>query len=205
MCALGQLVRVNPRGTWRGNLWRYTPLAAWLPAVDLEAVDAPEARAWLVRQYLRAFGPATAADAQWWTGLPKGAITGALAELGDEARTVAIEGLGDDYLMLAEDAERLARFDPPEEPYVFLLPALDPYIMGYQDRRRFLDPQHKTVVFDYAGNARPTVWAGGRVVGTWREEKRGRPAYDLFEAVSADEERLLDGQMKRLGEFLGGD
>lgn len=110
--------------------------------------------------------------------------------------------MGEGHLMLAEDLDALAAFAPPAEPNVFLLPALDPYIMGYQDRRRFLDPAHRTTVFDYAGNARPSVWAGGRVVGTWREEERGAPGYALFESITLAEQALLNAQFERLAAFL---
>lgn len=205
MCVEGLLVRAYPRGTWRSNLWHYARLDQWLPGVSLEGADPRQARVWLVREYLRAFGPATLADAGWWAGLAKGEIARAVAALGDEVVAVRLGDFGDEYLMLAEDAERLAHFLPSSEPYVFLLPVLDPYIMGYHDRRRFLAPEHKTLVFDYAGNARPTVWAGGRVVGVWREEKMGRPVVSLFATLSVEEQALLEAQVEGLAHFLGGD
>jgi len=116
--------------------------------------------------------------------------------------------------MLADDAQRLRDFTSPGEPHVFLLPALDPYIMGYQDRRRFLDPAHNDKVLDRAGNAVPTVWANGRVVGVWNQrEACGEPGrtsdgsvvYGLFEPVSEEERALLDAEARRLESFLGGD
>jgi hypothetical protein len=205
MCACGLLVRTRPRGTWRSSLYEYAVLSDWLPDLDLESVTQDEARAWLVRRYLAAFGPATPDDVQWWTGLTKGETQEVLGAIASEVTEVAIEGLDDGYLMPAEDAERLHAFTPPDAPYVFLLPSLDPYIMGYSDRRRFLAPEHRKKVFDRAGNAVPTVWADGRVVGVWGQRKDGQVFYELLEPVGDVEQVLLAEEMRRLEDFLDGE
>jgi hypothetical protein len=137
--------------------------------------------------------------------------------------------LGDEHPMLADDAQRLRDFARPDVPYVFFLPGLDPYIMGYRDRRRFLVPEHRTKVFDRAGNAMPTVGANGRVVGAWGQRKacgeafgypfdfaqgmakdrprrtNGSVIYSLFEPVGEKERTLLEGEVQKLEGFLGGE
>lgn len=205
MSVLGLLVRARPRGTWRSNLYEYAALSDWLPGVDLESVTSQGARAWLVRRYLAAFGPATLDDVQWWTGFSKGETEEALEALKPAVVEVVIESLGDGYLMLADDAQRLRDFAQPDVSYVFLLPGLDPYIMGYHNRRRFLAPEHRAKVFDRAGNAMLTVWANGRVVGAWGQRKDGGVIYGLFEPVSEEERALLEGAVQRLEGFLGGE
>jgi len=205
MSVLGLLVRARPRGTWRSNLYEYAALSDWLPDVDLESVTPQEARAWLVQRYLSAFGPATLDDVQWWTGFSKGETEEALRALKPAAAAVAVEGLGDAYLMLAEDAQRLRDFAQPDTPYVFLLPGLDPYIMGYRDRGRFLAAGHRAKVFDRAGNAMPTVWVNGRVVGAWGQRRDGSVVYGLLESVGEEEQALLEGEVQRLEGFLDGE
>jgi hypothetical protein len=205
MCALGLLIRARPRGTWRSNLHEYTTLSGWLPGVDLDCTPPQESQAWLVRRYLRAFGPATVSDVQWWAGFSKGETETALRVLKSEVVEVSIEGLGDGYLMLADDAQQLDNFSPPDTPYVFLLPSLDPYIMGYQDRRRFLAAEHQAKVFDRAGNAMPTVWVNGRVVGAWGQRKDGSVSSGLFDAAEQAEQGLLTAEALRLELFLGGE
>ncbi|MDY6878330.1 MAG: winged helix DNA-binding domain-containing protein [Chloroflexota bacterium] len=205
MCAQGLLIRTRPRGTWRSSLYEYAALSDWLPDVDLDSVTTEEARAWLVRHYLDVFGPATLDDVQWWTGFSKGETKKALGALEPELVEVTVEGLGDGYWMLAEDAQRLRDFasTPPDAPYAFFLPSLDPYIMGYRDRRRFLTPEHRAKLFDRAGNAVPTVWVNGQVVGAWGQQKDGSVIYGLFEAVGEEEQALLEGEIPRLEGFLG--
>jgi len=95
-CARGVLVRTRPRGTWRSSLHEYAAREAsdWLPDVDLASVTPEEARAWLVRRYLAALGPATLDDVQWWTGLTKTETKNALKPLEPELAEVSIAGLG---------------------------------------------------------------------------------------------------------------
>jgi hypothetical protein len=107
--------------------------------------------------------------------------------------------------MLADDAQRLGDSIPPDVPYVFLLPTLDPYIMGYRDRQRFLAPEQRGHVFDRAGNAVPTMWVNGRVAGVWGQRKDGSVVYRLFEAAGKPEQTLLAEEARRLEGFLGGE
>jgi hypothetical protein len=122
---------------------------------------------------------------------------------------------------LADDAQRLRDFALPDTPYVFLLPGLDPYIMGYRDCGRFLTAGHRAKVFDRAGNAMPTVWTNGRVVGAWGQRKacgepfgyaqdrprrnNGSVVHGLFEPVGGEEQALLEGKVQQLEVFLGGE
>jgi hypothetical protein len=205
MCAQGLLVRARPRGAWRSNLYEYAALADWLPNVDLDAVTPREAQTWLVQRYLSAFGPATVDDIQWWTGFSKGETNTALSALEQSLVTVAIKGQRGEHLMLADDARRLRRFAPPETPYVFFLPALDPCIMGYQDRRRFLMPEHHDKSFDRASNAMPTVWVNGQVVGAWGQRKDGSVVYGLFESVGDNARAMRADEARRLEGFLAGE
>jgi len=158
LCVRGLLVRARPRGSWRSNLHQYALLPSWLPDVDLNATTPDAAQAQLVRWYLHALGPATFEDIAWWSGFTKRETKKALSALGGEPVEVEIEGLPGDYLMLAVDQQRLEAVERSSEPIVNLLPSLDPYIVGYRDRRRFIDPEHYDQVFDRAGNPFATVW-----------------------------------------------
>jgi hypothetical protein len=207
MCTLGLLVRARPQGSWRSSLHTYAALADWLPGVDLDAVTPEEARAWLARRYLAAFGPATGDDVQWWTGFTVRETAQALEALGADVVEVAVEGIEGTHLMLDGDVQRLGSYAPPRAgaPHVFLLPGLDPYIMGYRDRSRFLDPAHRDKVFDRTGNAMPTVWVDGRVVGVWGQRADGSVVYGLFEEVDEAARPLLDAEARRLDVFFDGE
>jgi hypothetical protein len=204
MCELRLLIRARPRGTWRSNLYEYAVLSDWLPAVDLGSVTPAEAQAWLVRRYLAAFGPVTFEDVQWWTGFSRGETEAALASLSSELVEVRLEDLEPGHLLLARESQQLAHGAVHPDHYVFFLPGLDPYIMGYRDRRRFLDPEHRTKVFDRAGNAMPTVWIDGQVAGVWSQGKEGTVIYGLFQSTG-ETDALVAAEAQRLEAFLGGE
>ena len=60
-------------------------------------------------------------------------------------------------------------------------------------------------MFDRAGNAMPTVWVNGRVVGAWGQRQDGSVVYGLFESVSKKEQSLLTSEARRLESFLDGE
>ena len=81
--AQGRIVRGRPRGSWTSSQFRWSPMETWLPG-GLPELPADEARAELVRRWLGAYGPGTAADLKWWLGLTLTPVREALAEVGAE-------------------------------------------------------------------------------------------------------------------------
>jgi hypothetical protein len=177
-------------------------LEAWFPDVDLESLTVEEAQVKLVQHYLSHLGPATEEDLVWWTGVGKLEIRQALAAIEKQLLEMKIEGLGDGYLLLDKDLSTLER-SYPSEPSIKLLPGLDPYIMGYKDRHRFLDPMRYHQVFDPAGNALPTIWFDGEVIGVWLEDSR-KPALEVLLLQEADKQVLteLEPEGEQLARFL---
>jgi len=51
---------------------------------------------------------------------------------------------------------------------------------------RFLTQEHRSKVFDRAGNALPTGLANDRVAGAWEKCKGGNVVYILFEPVEEE-------------------
>ena len=83
-----------------------------------------------------------------------------------------------------------------------LLPALDPTVMGWVEREWFLDG-HGKALFDRSGNAGPTVWAGGRVVGGWAQRASGEVVFRLLTDVGAESEAMIAAQAARLEAWIG--
>jgi hypothetical protein len=118
------------------------------------------------------------------------------AEVGLDGATGANGATG---LVLADDIEPV----PEPEPWVALLPALDSTVMGWAARDWFLGP-HRAALFDTNGNAGPTIWSGGRVVGGWGQRDGGEIAVRLLEDVGAEEKAAVDAAAQRVGNWLGG-
>jgi DNA glycosylase AlkZ-like len=188
--AQGRIVRGRPRGSWISSQYRWSTIENWLPG-GLTPWPAGAARTELARQWLRAFGPAPASDLRWWAGWTAGDLKRALSGL-DVVEADLDGGTG---LLLADDTDPV----PDGPPWVALLPALDPTVMGWVDRGWFLGP-HAGALFDRTGNAGPTVWYDGRVVGGWAQGAAGEVRYRLLEDVG----REVDGMVARAAAELTG-
>jgi hypothetical protein len=192
--AEGRIVRGRPRGTWISSQYRWAPLESWLGGA-LEDWAVEDAQAELVRRWLAPYGPATVADVRWWTGWTMRETKRALAHVD----TAEVDLDGEPGLVLADDLEPVAA----SEPWVALLPGLDPTVMGWQGREWYLGP-HRPALFDSAGNAGPTVWCDGRIVGGWGQPESGEVVFRLLEDVGAEARAAVEAEAERLGALLGG-
>src|SRR5262249_37765286 len=89
------------------------------------------------------------------------------------------------------------------QPWVALLPALDPTPMGWSQRDWYIDPAHIAALFDRSGNIGPSVWADGRVIGGWAQRATGEVVFRLLENVDAETARQVAEQAGRLTEWIG--
>lgn len=190
----GLIGRGRPRGSWTGNQVRWSPIERWLPD-GIPSMPVEEARAKLVRRWLGTFGPGTRDDLTWWTGWTVAAIKAALAA--NHAVEVTLDDGGIGYV-LPDDLEPTA----PPAAWVALLPALDATTMGWKDRDWYLGP-HRPRVFDTIGNAGPTIWVDGRVVGGWAQRRTGEIVYVLMEDIGADAERAVEAEAERVRAWIG--
>jgi Winged helix DNA-binding domain len=198
LAAQGQIIRGRPVGSWLSQQYRWTLAGGWLRA-GADAVGEDAGRAELARQWLAAFGPAPLADLKWWTGWTVAQVKKAVAAAG--AVEVALSGeRGGTGVALAGDLDPTA----PVQEWAALLPALDPTVMGWADRSWFLGP-HAKALFDGNGNAGPTIWLNGRVVGGWAQRRGGEIASRLLEDVGADARALIEAEAARLGGWLEGE
>jgi Winged helix DNA-binding domain len=193
LAAEGRIVRGRPRGSWISGQYRWSVIDAWLPE-GVPRWSLHDAQTELVRRWLAGFGPATIADLKWWTGLTMGQVRRAVAEAG----AVEVDLDGTPGLVLADDLDPV----PAPEPWAALLPALDPTTMGWAGRDFYLGP-HRPVLFDRNGNAGPTIWWDGRVVGGWAQRGSGELVLRVLEDVGADATAAIEREAARLTDWLG--
>ncbi|HET7719054.1 MAG TPA: winged helix DNA-binding domain-containing protein, partial [Acidimicrobiales bacterium] len=172
-----KIVRGRPKGGWTSSQYRWSPMSAWLPG-RVTAPSAEAARADLCRRWLQAFGPAPLTDLKWWSGLNLGQVRTARGGLD----VVEIDRDGAPGIVLGDDIEPT----PAPAPWVALLPSLDPTTMGWQRRDWYLGDYAKAL-FDTNGNAGPTVWCDGRIIGGWVQRKAtGEVVFRLLEDAGAE-------------------
>ena len=188
-----KIVRGRPKGGWTSSQYRWAPMSSWLPAVTLPTAE--EARVELCRRWLARFGPAPITDLKWWTGLNLGQVRKAVGAL--DIFEVDLDGVPG--IVLAGDVDPT----PAPAPWVALLPALDPTTMGWQRRPWYLGDYAKAL-FDTNGNAGPTVWCDGRIIGGWAQRKdTGEVVFRLLEDAGAEVAGAVEAEAARLTGWLG--
>jgi len=149
------LVQITPRGVWGRTLQpTVTTLDRWL---DGQPRERPADVDTLVLRYLRAFGPATAADVGAWSGLTD--LRPVLARLRPELRTY-------------RDASGRELHDVPDGVFadaavpapVRFLPQYDNVFLAHADRRRIMDAVRWDTSFTHHG----VVLVDGFVAGAWK-------------------------------------
>jgi len=193
LAAEGRVVRGRPRGAWTSSQWRWAPAESWLEE-PLSRLEPEAARSELATRWLATFGPATVADLKWWTGWTLTQTRAALAAID----VVEVDLDGAPALVTAGDLEP----ESAPEPWVAFLPSLDPTVMGWKQRGWYLG-EHAPALFDRNGNAGPTVWWNGRIVGGWAGRKDGEVVFRLLEDVGADAARAIEAEAERLRAWLG--
>ncbi len=189
----GLILRAQPLGSWTSSLYRWATVESWL-GNPFPQLDVGEAKATLLQAWLRAFGPGTETDIKWWTGWSLTSVRQTLERVA--AAEVDLDGVTG-YLAGADT-------DPitDEISWVRFLPSLDPTTMGWKERDWYLGDKGGRL-FDRNGNAGPTIWVNGRVVGGWAQRKDGEVVYELMEDVGREGTAAVEDEASRLQKWLG--
>jgi hypothetical protein len=184
------LAQLPPRGCWKqsgGVVYDFVDAWVGRPLVepDVEAI---------VRRYLAAYGPASAADVTAWSG-----VRGMPAVLA-----------GMDDLVRHTDASGTKLFDvsggaiePEDRPApARLLGLYDNVWLAHAGRDRVTDPDKRKRWMGTNGGLSSTVFVDGWLEGLWRVED-GRPVVvELFRALTKAEQADLDDELERVAALL---
>ena len=183
-----------------GSPWGYGADPGFIDAAGWlgRPIDVSERREDLVLRYLAAFGPATAADVQSWSGLA------GLKEVLETLRP---------RLQIFRDDRKRELFDLPDAPRpaeetpapVRLLPGFDNAILAHADRSRIIADEHRSLVTTKNLQVLPTFLVDGFVAGTWKSARVKKVAtltISPFAKLSAASRKQLTGECERLLRFV---
>jgi hypothetical protein len=152
----------------------------------------------LVLRYLGAFGPATPADAQAWSGMS------GLRNVFEALRP---------SLVTFRDERKRELFDLPSAPRpdedvvapARFVPDFDNLVLSHDDRTRIVADDHRSRVTLKNLQVRATFLLDGMVAGTWKSERKRKTAVLVIEPFGAVAKRVrtaLDEEGERLLAFL---
>ncbi|MHB8511010.1 MAG: DNA glycosylase AlkZ-like family protein [Actinomycetota bacterium] len=154
------------------NSFRYVATRGWLGHA-MPPAERGDALIWLASEYMTTYGPATVEDFAWWAGIE-------IETAQESLEPHDLVEMGEGLKMWRRDT-RSFELSRPVAGRVNLIPALDPYTMGYtgDSRLRFADDRALPTMYDASGNSANVVLIEGVVGGLW--DLTGSPKESDFE------------------------
>ncbi|WP_036563952.1 winged helix DNA-binding domain-containing protein [Nocardioides halotolerans] len=184
------LVQCPPRGTWRGSggvVYQYVDRWLGRPLVEPDVEE-------IVRRYLRAYGPATAADVTAWSAVTRlGPVVKAIDDL------VVHE---DEHGKPVYDLPGLELADEDAPAPVRLLGQYDNVWLSHAARDRVTTPETRSLWMGTNGGLASTIFADGMLVGLWRPTNGRVEILSTVRDLTRQERSELDDEVARVDELL---
>ena len=177
------MLQVPPRGLWKrsgGVVYQTMENYLGQPAIEVDVHE-------LVRRYLRAFGPATAADMTTWSRVTR--LGPVFQEMSDE-------------LVVVECEDKKKRYDVPGAPYaegdepapVRMLGAYDNVWLSHANRDHIVPVEMRARWAGTNGGVGNTIFVDGFMAGLWWV-RDGRIVLEVFAQLSKREQSELDAEV----------
>jgi winged helix DNA-binding protein len=188
-------------GPNRGNEPTFVRADAWIP--HWQDVPREQAEGILLHWYLRAFGPATAADFALWSGISLTQARKTWAR--EEAGLAPVNVDGWEAAVLREDLDELSQAEF-EGPLVRLVPYFDSFLLGHKEREHIAAGEHRVKIYRPQGWIAPVVLVDGRAVAVWEQAREGNRLHVKvlkFEPISRRVTAGIREEARDLGRFIG--
>jgi hypothetical protein len=179
--SLMPLIQVPPRALWqRSGQVRLTTATAWLGEPRGKPMTIDE----MVLRYLAAFGPASAADVQTWSGLSR------LGEVLERLDLMLYKSEGGQTLYDIPDGPRP---DPDTPAPVRLVAPFDNILLSHANRSRVISDEHRKRLFSGKNGVFPgTLLVDGFVAGTWELVSKGESTSMRVRSYIQNKRGVLD-------------
>jgi hypothetical protein len=188
--SIAPLAQLPPRGCWKaagGVVYDYVDRWTGVPTSE---PDVPE----LVRRYLRAFGPATAADVTAWSAVTR--LAPVLKGMDDLVQHEDEDG----KVLYDVDGAPIADEDAPAP--VRLLGTYDNVWLSHAARDRVTDPDARKSWMGTNGGIGNTLFADGWLTGIWRIVDDRVQVDRLHRDLTGTEKAELDEEIARVEALL---
>jgi hypothetical protein len=186
--------QVTPRGMWgKSGRSMITSAESWLG----QSLDHDSSLEAVAMRYLAAFGPASVADMQAWSG-----FTG-LREVTERLRP-QLRRFRDERGRELLDVPDGPLPDPDTPAPVRFLPEYDNAFLAHADRSRIVSDENRKRTWRANGFSSP-VLIDGFVGGLWKIKREKRDALlrvEVFAELSEDDRAVLEAQAEALLSFM---
>jgi hypothetical protein len=184
------LAQLPPRGCWKqsgGVVYQYVDTWVGRPLAE------PDPAA-IVRRYLAAYGPASAADVTAWSGVP--GIPAVLASMEDLVHHTDPAG----KKLVDLPSGTLADEDAPAPAR--LLGLYDNVWLSHAGRDRVTQPDKRKRWMGVNGGLCCTIFVDGWLEGLWRVEDGKPVVVEVFRTLTKREQAELDDELDRVTDLL---
>lgn len=192
------LVQVPPRAVWgKTGRVRLLPLETWT-GVGVETNPSLER---MLLRYLAAFGPASVADAQSWSGLTR------LGEVMERIRPQLVTFTSESGAELF-DLPDAPRPEPDMRMPVRIVAAFDNLLLSHADRSRVISVDYRAKLFTRNGVFPPVALVDGRVAGEvklTRERARSLITVVPYRRLSKAHQASVAAEARRMSKFAAPD
>ena len=189
-------------GPDNGNEVTYVRTENWLPRQ--KSVSPEAAQKFLLRAYLRAYGPATPHDFAHWSGIAMKEVNATWKSAEEEFTEVETEDRK--AYILKEDARALAAGNL-SKPILRLLPSFDVFLLAHHEKSHMVHDKHYKLIYRNQGWISPVILIDGQVAGTWTHQRKGKHLsiqLTPFNKLPKSLNPQIESESTRIANFLGG-
>lgn len=182
----------------------YVLVDKWL-GVKHNPLSKEEALERLARRYLEAYGPASFEDFVKWSGISKADLRQGWKNISSEM--VEVKSAGQSlYVLENQLSSKVSKVLNSPTDFVHLVPAYDPYLLGYSDRKIILLQDALKDVYPGGGLLRSALLLDGVISSSWEIKRYQKRIEIRLKALREIEESVQDElriEVQNLSKFLG--
>jgi hypothetical protein len=186
-------------GPDEGNEITYVRTEDWLP--KQKPIDPESAQRFLLRAYLRAYGPATARDFAFWSGISMKEVAAVWKSVEGEFSEVELE---DRKAYILREDEAALRKSSLKTPNLRLLANFDVFLLAHAEKSHMVHDRHYKKIYRNQGWISPVILLDGKVIGTWSQKVTGKKraiALQPFEKLPKSLDAQIESETQRITDF----
>lgn len=200
----GVVCYINTSKHWGEEIRYFDLTQKRYPQLGLNNLDLVTSARELVKRHVKQFGPVTAKDIAWWSGLPISLIRECLDYHKGNILKIRVKDQNTDFYIDNQELENLMKWKFSNDRNLTLLAYEDSSLKGYfESRFRYVSKHNYDRLFNQIGEARASILLNGEVIGIWTWNKKFKKIeHELFSKLDDSFTKLLEFEKARFEKCL---